>query len=81
MAFSMILGLADFTPTKITTRATITLEAKDDGGALTASHLDFTANIPGIDETTSQDLASKAKVGCPVSKVLNAAITMDARLG
>ena len=80
MAFSMILGMAGFTPDKIETTATITLEAKDGGFAITASHLDMTASIPGIDDATFQDLAAKAKAGCPVSKVLNATITMDAKL-
>jgi osmotically inducible protein OsmC len=80
MAFSMILGMAGFTPEKIETTATITLEQKDGGFAITASHLDLTASIPGIDEATFQDLAGKAKAGCPVSKVLNATITMDAKL-
>ena len=81
MAFSMILGMAGFTPEKIATSAKISLEAKDGGFAITASHLDVTATIPGIDDATFQELAAKAKAGCPVSKVLNAEITMDARLG
>lgn len=81
MAFSMILGMAGFTPDKIATSATITLEPKDGGFAITASHLDVTATIPGIDEATFQDLAGKAKAGCPVSKLLNATITMEAKLG
>jgi osmotically inducible protein OsmC len=80
MAFSMILGLAGFTPDKIETTATVSLEPKDGGFAITSSHLEMTAAIPGIDEATFQDLAAKAKAGCPVSKVLNAAITLDARL-
>ena len=80
MAFSMILGGAGFTPKKIATTATISLEPKDGGFAITASHLDVTASIPGIDNTTFQELAAKAKAGCPVSKVLNATITLDARL-
>jgi lipoyl-dependent peroxiredoxin len=80
MAFSMILGMAGFTPDKIETSATISLEAVDGGFAITASHLDLTASIPDIDEATFQDLAGKAKAGCPVSKVLNATITMDAKL-
>lgn len=80
MAFSMILGLAGFTPDKIETSAIITLEPKDGGFAITASHLDVTASIPGIDDATFQDLAGKAKAGCPVSKLLNATITMDAKL-
>jgi osmotically inducible protein OsmC len=81
MAFSMILGMAGFTPTKIETTATITLEQKDGGFAITASHLDVTAVIPGIDDAKFQELAGNAKAGCPVSKVLNATITMTAKLG
>ena len=81
MAFSMILGMAGFTPEKISTTATISLEPQDGGFAITASHLDVVASIPGIDDATFQDLAAKAKAGCPVSKVLNAEITMDAKLG
>jgi osmotically inducible protein OsmC len=81
MAFSKILGDAGFTPTKIETTATITLEQKDGGFAITASHLDVTAVVPGIDDAKFQELAGMAKAGCPVSKVLNAAITMNARLG
>ena len=69
MAFSMILGLAGFTPDKIETIATITLEQKDGGFAITASHLDVAANIPGFDDATFQDLAGQAKAGCPVSKL------------
>ena len=80
MAFSMILGQAGFTPEKIATTATVSLEPKDGGFAITSSHLDVEATIPGIDEATFQDLAAKAKAGCPVSKALNAEITMDAKL-
>jgi len=80
MAFSMILGLAGHNPDKIETTATITLEKVGDGFAVTASHLDVTATIPGIDDATFQDLAGKAKAGCPISKLLNANITMDAKL-
>ena len=80
MAFSMILSGVGFTPDKIETTATITLEQKDGGFAITASHLDVTASIPGIDDATFHDLAGKAKAGCPVSKLLNATITMDAKL-
>lgn len=80
MALSMILGMAGFTPSKIETTATITLEQKDGGFSITASHLDVTASVPGADEAAFQDAAAKAKAGCPVSKLLNANITMDARL-
>lgn len=80
MALSMILGEAGFTADSIDTTATITLEQKDGGFAITASHLDLTASIPGIDDAKFQELAGKAKGGCPVSKLLNATITMDAKL-
>ncbi len=80
MAFSLILGGAGFTPEKIETTATITLEQKDGAFVITESHLDVTASIPNIDDEAFQDLAAKAKAGCPVSKLLNAAITMDAKL-
>jgi osmotically inducible protein OsmC len=80
MALSMILGEAGFTADKIETTATITLEQKDGGFAVTASHLDLTATIPGIDDAKFQECAGKAKGGCPISKLLNATITMDARL-
>jgi len=80
MAFSMILGMAGLTPEKIETEATVTLEKVDDGFAVTESHLDVKASIPGVDDATFQDLAGKAKAGCPISKLLNAKITMDAKL-
>src|SRR5580704_12139819 len=66
MALSMILGLAGFTPEKIETTATITLEQKDGGFAITASHLDVTAKVPGADAAAFADCAAKAKAGCPV---------------
>ena len=80
MALSMILGMAGFTPEQIETQATITLEQKDGGFAVTASHLDVKATVPGADEASFQDAAAKAKAGCPISKLLNATITMDAKL-
>jgi len=80
MAFSMILGGAGYTPDEIATTATITLEQKDGGFAITASHLEVTATVPGIKDAEFQELANKAKAGCPVSKLLNATITMEARL-
>lgn len=80
MAFSLILGQAGMTPEKIETQATITLEQKDGGFAVTASHLDVTATIPGADPAAFQEAAEKAKANCPISKLLNATITMDAKL-
>ena len=80
MALSMILGEAGFTPDKIATGATVTLEQKDGGFAITKIHLDVSAKVPGADDQAFQEAAGKAKAGCPVSKVLNAEISMDARL-
>jgi osmotically inducible protein OsmC len=80
MALSKILGDAGMTPERIETEATITLEQKDGGFAVTASHLDVKATIPGASESAFKEAADKAKAGCPISKLLNANITMDARL-
>lgn len=80
MAFSMILGMAGMTPQKIETEATVTLEKVGDGFQVTASHLDVKATIPGADETAFQEAAETAKANCPISKLLNAKITMNATL-
>ncbi|MBX9604174.1 MAG: OsmC family protein [Bryobacteraceae bacterium] len=81
MAFSLILGNAGFTPESIDAKATVSLEKQDAGFAITTSHLEVTSRIPGIDEATYQKLAGEAEKNCPVSKVLNAKISMDAKLG
>lgn len=80
MAFSMILGNAGMTPEAIHTTATATLEQKDGGFAITKIHLDVTARVPGADAAAFEKAAQDAKAGCPVSKVLNAEITMTAKL-
>ena len=80
MAFSMILGLSNLTAEKIETEATVTLEKVGDAFAVTASHLDVRAKVPGASEQAFKEAAEKAKAGCPISKLLNAKITMDARL-
>lgn len=80
MAFSMLLGEENFTPDSIDTQATVTLEKQDDGFAITAIHLNMTARIPGIEQSMFDTIAQKAKSGCPVSKVLNATITLEATL-
>jgi osmotically inducible protein OsmC len=80
MALSMILGQAGMTADKIETEATVTLEPKDGGFAVTASHLDVKLSIPGAKEAAALEAAEKAKAGCPISKLLNAKITMNARL-
>jgi osmotically inducible protein OsmC len=80
MALSNILGQAGLTPTKIETEATITLEQKDGSFAVTSSHLDVKASIPNATDAAFQEAAAKAKAGCPISKLLNATITMNAQL-
>lgn len=80
MAFSMLLGEENFTPDSIDTQATVTLEKQDDGFAITAIHLNMTARIPDIEQSMFDTIAQKAKSGCPVSKVLNATITLEATL-
>jgi osmotically inducible protein OsmC len=80
MALSLILGEAKFTAEQMDTSAKVTLEQVEGGFAITAVHLTLRAKIPGIDQATFEELTAKAKAGCPVSKVLNANITLDASL-
>lgn len=80
MALSMILGEAGLTPERIDTTAEVTLDKQPDGFAITAVHLILKAKVPGASQQQFLELASKAKSGCPVSKVLNANISLDATL-
>jgi len=80
MALSLILGEAGFTASEMNTKAEITLEKKDDGFAITKSHLTLRAKIPGIDDAKFKELAGMAEKGCPVSKLLQAELTLDASL-
>jgi len=80
MALSMILDDAGFTADDISTKAVVSLEKKDDGFAITKSHLTVTAKVP---EATAEDFAKAAetaKANCPISKLLDTEITMDATL-
>ena len=80
MALSAQLGNANITPESIHTNATLTMDKLDSGWTITAVHLDVTARIPNGDAAAFQTAANNAKSGCPVSKVLKANITMDAKL-
>lgn len=80
MALSAQLGSANFTPESINTTANLKMEKVDGGFAITAIHLDVTAKVPKADDAAFQKAAENAKAGCPVSKVLNAKITMSAKL-
>jgi osmotically inducible protein OsmC len=81
MALSAQLGGANLTPESINTSATLTMDKLDAGWAITAIHLDVVAKVPGASPEAFKTAADNAKSGCPVSKVLNAKITMDAKLG
>ncbi|NQY85379.1 MAG: OsmC family protein [Alcanivorax sp.] len=81
MAFSLELGNAGYTADSIDTKAKVTLDKDGDGFSITRIHLDMNAKIPGINDAEFQKIANGAKEGCPVSKVLNAEITLDAKLG
>ncbi len=80
MALSGQLGEAGMTAESINTTASVTLDKTADGFAITAVHLDVTARIPGANQGAFETATNNAKAGCPVSKVLNAKITMDAKL-
>jgi osmotically inducible protein OsmC len=80
MALSLILGEAKLTAEHMETKADVTLEKQSDGFAISAVHLILKAKVPGADDAKFQELANKAKAGCPVSKLLNAKITLDAAL-
>jgi lipoyl-dependent peroxiredoxin len=80
MALSAQLGDAGLTAEHIRTTASVTLDKTEAGFTITAVHLDVTAKIPGADQQAFETAANNAKAGCPVSKVLNAQITMDAKL-
>ena len=76
MKLSFVLGAAGFTPGTIETACAITLEA----GSITSSHLVVKASVPGISKEKFDECAADAKANCPVSKLLNTQITMDATL-
>ena len=80
MALSSELGKLGVTAESIRTTATVSLEKTDAGFTITAVHLDLKAKVPGADKATFETATSNAKKGCPVSRVLNAEITLDATL-
>jgi osmotically inducible protein OsmC len=80
MALAFQLQGAGYTPTELTTEAAVTLEAEDGGFTIKKSALTLRASVPGLDDETFRKLAANAEHGCPVSKVLNAEITLDAKL-
>ncbi len=80
MALSKILGDAGLTAEQLDTTARVTLEKQGEGFAITAVHLELRAKVPGADDEAFQKLAGMAKANCPVSKLFNAEISLDAAL-
>ena len=80
MALSAQLANAGLTVESVKTTATVTMDKVGDGFGVTKSHLDVVARIPGAGQAQFDELAEGAKKGCPISKLLNAEITMTARL-
>ncbi len=80
MAFSAALEKAGFKADRVATEAAVSLEKQEAGFAITAVHLTMTGKVPGISKDQFEKIANDAKAGCPVSKVLNAKITLDAKL-
>ena len=80
MAFSAELGKVGLTPESISATATVTLDKTNEGFTVTQSHLDVTAKVPGADKAKVLEIANGAKAGCPISRLLNAKVTMDAKV-
>ena len=80
MAVAFGLQLAGYTPTQLVTEAAVTLEPDGAGFRISRSALTLTAVVPGLDKAKFDELAAGAEKNCPVSRVLNAEITLDATL-
>jgi osmotically inducible protein OsmC len=80
MALSGQLGNAGLTAERINTTAAVTLEKTEAGFTITAVHLKVSAKVPGADKQAFETASNNAKAGCPISRLLNAKITMDANL-
>ena len=80
MALSAQLGEAGLRAERLQVSATVSLEKLETGWSVTESHLDLTARIPGADQAAFDKAANNAKAGCPISKLLKANITLDARM-
>jgi len=80
MALSGALGGAGFPPQRISARATVTLDRVDGKPTVTSSHLEVSAKVPGLDAARFAALAAETKSGCPISRLLKAEISLDAKL-
>jgi osmotically inducible protein OsmC len=80
MAFSLMLGEAGFPPEELKASSAVSIEQQGGGFTITTIDLSVVGKVPGIDDAKFQEIATKAKEGCPVSKVLNAKINFEASL-
>jgi len=80
MATAAALGKAGFTPQKLSTEATLSLEQVQGNWTITTVHLEMRATVPGIDQPKFEAITADAKANCPVSRVLKANITLTAKL-
>jgi osmotically inducible protein OsmC len=80
MAFAGKLGAAGHQPERIATTATVTLEKTDAGQTITAIHLETRARVPGVSPEVFAEQAEAARQTCPISRLLNTNITLDAAL-
>src|SRR5215813_7507573 len=80
MALAFGLQAAGFTPTELTTEAAVTIEQEGQGFRISRSALTLRARVPNLDQNSFARLAGEAEKNCPVSKVLKAEITLDAKL-
>src|SRR5579864_7905722 len=80
MALAFQLQGAGYTPTELSTEAAVTLDPEGQGFRISRSALTLRANVPNLDEANFTRMARDAEKNCPVSKVLNAEITLDAKL-
>jgi osmotically inducible protein OsmC len=80
MALSGELGKANLVAESLRTKAIVTLERVDSGWSVTGSHLDVVGRVPGASAEAFRKAAEAAETGCPISRLLNAKITMEAKL-
>jgi osmotically inducible protein OsmC len=80
MALSAELGKSNLLPERLRTTCTVTLDKADGGWSVTESHLELTAKVPGASQEVFRKAAEAAETGCPISKLLKAKVTLDARL-
>jgi osmotically inducible protein OsmC len=80
MSFVRLLGMASFVPEQVDSKSEVVIDKDGDGFSITLVHLTVTAKIPGIDQSTFQSIAAKAKAGCPISKLIKVEIGFEATL-